>query len=55
VLKKKKKQQHQKQKIDNDNIVNSKGRRFKRVFYLKWLLGELLFNSQKVENALDKK
>ena len=38
-----------KTKNDNDNIVNSKRRHFKRVFYLKWLLGELLFNSQKVE------
>jgi hypothetical protein len=38
-----------KTKNDNDNIVNPKRRHFKPIFYLKWTLGELLFNRQKVE------
>jgi hypothetical protein len=38
-----------KTKNDNDNIVNLHRRHFKPIFYLKWTLGELLFNRQKVE------
>ena len=38
-----------KTKNDNDAIVNPKRRHFKPIFYLKWTLGELLFNRQKVE------
>ena len=38
-----------KTKNDNDNIVNPQRRHFKPIFYLKWLLGELLFNRQKVD------
>ena len=33
----------------NDNIVNPQRRHFKPVFHVKWTLGELLFNRQKVE------
>ena len=33
----------------NDTIVNPQRRHFKPIFYLKWTLGELLFNRQKVE------
>jgi hypothetical protein len=36
-------------KNDNDNIVNPQRRHFKPIFYLKWILGEHLFNRQKVE------
>jgi hypothetical protein len=38
-----------KTKNDNDTIVNPQRRHFKPIFYLKWTLGELLFNRQKVE------
>ncbi len=38
-----------KTKNDNVNIVNPQRRHFKPIFYLKWTLGELLFNRQKVE------
>ena len=30
-------------------MVNLQTRHFKPIFYLKWTLGELLFNHQKVE------
>jgi hypothetical protein len=43
------KQQYQKQKNENDTIVNPKRRHFKPIFYLKWTSDELLFDSQKVE------
>jgi hypothetical protein len=33
----------------NDIIVNPQRHHFKPIFYLKWTLGELLFNRQKVE------
>ena len=33
----------------NDTKVNSQRRHFKPIFYLKWTLGEPLFNRQKVE------
>jgi hypothetical protein len=33
----------------NDIIVNTQRHHFKPIFYLKWTLGELLFNRQKVE------
>jgi hypothetical protein len=33
----------------NDNTVNPQRRHFKPIFYLKWTLGELLFNRQKME------
>jgi hypothetical protein len=38
-----------KTKNDNDAIVNPQRRHFKPIFYLKWTLGELLFNRQKVQ------
>ena len=38
-----------KTKNDNDIIVNPQRHHFKPIFYLKWTLGELLFNRQKVE------
>jgi hypothetical protein len=34
---------------DNDTIVNPQRHHFKSIFYIKWTLGELLFNRQKVE------
>ncbi|MFL6319900.1 MAG: hypothetical protein ACJ72Q_05460 [Nitrososphaeraceae archaeon] len=36
-------------KNDNDTKVNSQRRHFKPIFHLKWTLGELLFNRQKLE------
>ena len=33
----------------NDIIVNPQRRHFKSIFHVKWTLGELLFNRQKVE------
>jgi hypothetical protein len=38
-----------KTKNGNDTKVNPQRRHFKPIFYLKWTLGELLFNRQKVE------
>jgi hypothetical protein len=38
-----------KTKNDNDTKVNSQRHHVKPIFYLKWTLGELLFNRQKVE------
>ena len=38
-----------KTKNDNDTIVNPQRRHFKPIFYLKWTLGELLFDRQKVD------
>jgi len=35
-----------KTKNDNVNIVNPQRHHFKPIFYLKWTLGELLFNRQ---------
>ena len=41
-----------KTKNDNDSIVNPQRPHFKPIFYLKWTLGEVLFNRN---NVLDKK